>query len=318
MIYAGEVGGMESYMMDYSILPSQSYTPIIYQPILIGAGMSTMGTAWSAYPHIHPECLEIIYVVKGVGEVSISGRRYPVKGGELILYNTNQEHFEDFSSTTEPAVFFHCEFSSLLICGLPLGHICPEGAPPVMPAGRLSDSINRCFEVIFHESCKQKWGYNQIIYARLETLILLVLHLYADYLPAGMVSEAKDTNLASNVKCFIDNNYYRNISLGDLAAAVSASPYYVSHVFSANYGLSPIQYLISRKLGEAKRMLISSSLPIKEIAARLGYKSPSVFTAQFNRHTGISPSQYRMEWKNGKTYNPNNWTEIINPLRLDA
>lgn len=305
--------GVISGLVSFSRLPCHPYTPIIHQPVLTGAGKLDLEPHWKAHPHTHRETVELVFVAQGEGCTSIGGTRFPIAAGDLITYNPGWEHYEDFSRCAQPPLLYHCEFASLHIHGLPPGHMLPDGAPPVMPVGEQRDDMVRCFQVIFHECCRQTFGYEQILYARLETLVLLMMRLYAEFFPLRMIADTGDTNMAIAVKSYIDCNYCRDIHLHDIAAAMSASPYHISHVFTAYYGLSPIRYLIGRRINEAKRMLLSSRLSIKEITARLGYDSISTFTAQFHQHTGTAPSRFRLEGREGRyeADNPNTWTQII-------
>ena len=85
------------------------------------------------------------------------------------------------------------------------------------------------------------------------------------------------------------------------------NPYYLSHVFNDMYNDSPINYLISRRMGEGKRLLINTNMKVREIASLLGYENPNYFTRIFTKTMGESPLQFkRSETKerldmNGKT-----------------
>jgi transcriptional regulator GlxA family with amidase domain len=63
--------------------------------------------------------------------------------------------------------------------------------------------------------------------------------------------------------------------------------------FAAAMGCSPQRYLIQCRLGHAREMLGNTDLPIKTIAAQLGYADVSFFTRQFRALAGVSPAAYR-------------------------
>lgn len=83
----------------------------------------------------------------------------------------------------------------------------------------------------------------------------------------------------------------------DMISSLGISPGYGLEVFRKVYGMSPRQYLSDLKLHEAKVLIAQPDLPLKQIAAILGYSHLSHFSRQFKRWTGMSPLQYRQSKK---------------------
>ena len=69
--------------------------------------------------------------------------------------------------------------------------------------------------------------------------------------------------------------------------------YYLSHVFKREYGISPINYMISRRIDESKYLLAETDLSMSQIAQLLGFSSLSYFSQVFRKTNGISPMEYR-------------------------
>ncbi|MCA8833322.1 helix-turn-helix transcriptional regulator [Hymenobacter pini] len=70
---------------------------------------------------------------------------------------------------------------------------------------------------------------------------------------------------------------------------------YVSDVFSATEGLSLEQYVVRERVEAARRLLRDDCLPVGRIANLLGYSNLGHLSRQFQRETGISPSEYRRQ-----------------------
>jgi transcriptional regulator GlxA family with amidase domain len=79
----------------------------------------------------------------------------------------------------------------------------------------------------------------------------------------------------------------------ELAREAGMPPRTFRRRFSAAMGCSPQRYLIQCRLGHAREMLGNTDLPIKTIAAQLGYADVSFFTRQFRALAGVSPAAYR-------------------------
>jgi AraC family transcriptional regulator len=91
----------------------------------------------------------------------------------------------------------------------------------------------------------------------------------------------------------IDAKLTEDIALEDLASAAAMSPFHFSRSFKRATGLPPHQYLASRRIEMAKALLKTTSLPVAEIAFRVGYQDVSHFTQLFKRMTGATPGEFR-------------------------
>jgi AraC-like DNA-binding protein len=85
------------------------------------------------------------------------------------------------------------------------------------------------------------------------------------------------------------------VHLEDLAKKECMSLSHYTRVFRAVYGMSPRDYLSMLRQREAKKLLLMPSLPISDVAQRIGYANDSDFSRQFKRWTGMSPKVFRLE-----------------------
>ncbi len=93
---------------------------------------------------------------------------------------------------------------------------------------------------------------------------------------------------------FIDEHYpEESISLDRVAKKVNISPNYLSAIFSQEVGQTFIDYLTSKRIDEAKRMLRQTDKRSSEITFAVGYKDPHYFSFVFKKVAGCTPSEYR-------------------------
>ncbi|MBC7960154.1 MAG: response regulator, partial [Vallitaleaceae bacterium] len=104
--------------------------------------------------------------------------------------------------------------------------------------------------------------------------------------------ETKVSNIISEAKKYIDENYNKEIGLTETSEAVSISPQYFSKIFKEELGLNFIEYLTNLRMEHAKRMLKEKKLSIKEICYEIGYNDPNYFSRLFKKNEGISPTEY--------------------------
>jgi AraC family transcriptional regulator of adaptative response / DNA-3-methyladenine glycosylase II len=81
--------------------------------------------------------------------------------------------------------------------------------------------------------------------------------------------------------------------LEQLAARLGVSDRHVRRIFEAEFGVSPVQYLQTRRLLTAKQLLADTDLPITQVALISGYSSVRRFNAAFAGHYGLNPTQLR-------------------------
>lgn len=96
-------------------------------------------------------------------------------------------------------------------------------------------------------------------------------------------------------KCinYIYANLHKRITVTMLAEEVGLNPNYLSRLFVKETGSSINEYIRTRKLETARKMLIFSDYSPAEIAGNLAFPSQSYFTEVFRKHTGMSPAKYR-------------------------
>jgi AraC family transcriptional regulator len=92
---------------------------------------------------------------------------------------------------------------------------------------------------------------------------------------------------------FINDSLDRNITLAEIGTQVEMSPYHFARLFKRSTGIAPHQYVLDRRIERAKTLLSETTLPLAEIAYRLGFASQSHFTALFRRFTSTTPKAYR-------------------------
>jgi AraC family transcriptional regulator of adaptative response / DNA-3-methyladenine glycosylase II len=80
-----------------------------------------------------------------------------------------------------------------------------------------------------------------------------------------------------------------------LAQRLGVTDRHVRRIFEAQFGVSPLQYLQTRRLLTAKQLLADTDLPITQVALISGYSSVRRFNAAFAQHYGLNPTQLRRE-----------------------
>lgn len=89
------------------------------------------------------------------------------------------------------------------------------------------------------------------------------------------------------------NNVQENISVKELAGELNMSPHYFSGLFKRWLGVSFTQFRSLAKINYSLTLLLSTDLPISQIASQLGFNDQAYFTNMFKWYTGITPNHFR-------------------------
>ena len=92
---------------------------------------------------------------------------------------------------------------------------------------------------------------------------------------------------------FIMSNYPEKIKIDALASQIGITRNYLTKSFQKELGVSPQEFLINIRMERAAELLTSTSLPINEVAAKVGYSDALAFSKKFKEEYNLSPKSYR-------------------------
>lgn len=103
----------------------------------------------------------------------------------------------------------------------------------------------------------------------------------------------KNAETLGQVLRYIRENFAQPITLDEVARSVYLSPFYFSHLFMDELGITFMEYLTRVRMEEAKKLLCDKSLSMQAIAESVGYDDASYFSKVFKKNVGVTPNKYR-------------------------
>lgn len=131
--------------------------------------------------------------------------------------------------------------------------------------------------------------------AMLQELLLVLALGEAGHKRSGRTHKKKSENLLDAARDRIEREFHLPLSMAGLAADSGLSRNYFSARFRARFGRTAQSYLLLRRIEAARLLLISTGLPVKEIAFECGIPDPNHFNKQFRQIAGMSPTDYRAQ-----------------------
>lgn len=253
---------------------------------LLYVSSAKYGGDWHSTVHTH-QCSELFYVTGGKGQFQLEEEIYQVEANDLILINPNVNHTE-ISLNSNPL-----EYIVVGMEGLELSTKTEDDLPyRIINCSSLRDTILFYLQTMLREIEEKRNGYETICQDLLEVLMISLNRqpqFSTDFVPI----RKKSSRLSNIVRRYIDSHYTENLSLDSLARICHVSRYYLVHTFTNEYGISPIQYMTSCRIREAKQLLKNDDYSLSFISRILGFSSPSYFSQTFKKHEGLSPNEYR-------------------------
>ena len=251
---------------------------------LIYVSYSKYGKDWKSLKHLHP-FTEIFFVLNGKGKLTIENETFPIKKNDLIVVFPNVYHHEN-SQDDEPLEYVVLGVNDLLFqIDHPLDYLYQN-------FDKDNQDIVYYFSQLLFESKNKDIGYDTVCQKLLELVILKIIRK----INIQLQSKQKSSSVSREIQMichYIDQNFANDITLVSLAHSMKMNKYYMAHEFKKYMNISPIQYLIDRRIEECQSLLKTSSLSIAEISETVGFSSQSYFSQIFKKTIGMTPLQYR-------------------------
>lgn len=236
---------------------------------------------------------ELMWFERSSGVFGLSDRKFLVRNGTLVFIPALQVHtlslnpdgrhlryllqFEaGFSAALAVPPFFHHKDKILMIY------------PDAVTRQQLSS--------LFEWACTFAGNPEQrnLLYKTLSLLMERVFSLSA-HSPALIQPPAGGViyKMHRLLKDIEQNNHWLTTRQASLLCAVSES--YFSRVFKMSFNMTFRDYVLSRKLNQAVRLLLSTRMNIAEIAQRAGFTDSAYFCLRFRQQFGCTPQQFRRQ-----------------------
>lgn len=230
------------------------------------------------------------YLDEGFGRLTIENDNIEVNAGDLIIINSNVGHTLHLDKSISNVKYLGFGIESVSIAGL------DDDESKSINYFHI-DNRNKAlrFEDYF-EDIHREYKSNDIFARSLAnaTATTLVINLLRKYRKDITIKRDKKVNRQIDyIKSYIDSNYNEDIKLEDLSAMAYMNKFHLISEFKQSYRITPIEYLILKRIEIAKSLLISTNHSMEEISAMVGFNSQSYFNQVFKKKAGQTPSQFR-------------------------
>ncbi len=247
---------------------------------------------------------ELVYVDKGVIDITADDRMYQLRQGEMTFHKPGEFHALKANGRIAPnlvIISFDCHARAVRFFADKILKIRGEQkeylSTIVKEAGRaFSSPLSDPYLEVLERSQKPVFGAEQLIKTSLE---MLLISLYrSNFLkpetekPLSVLKDRLDKNIVDDMIEYMNENINYRLEFPDFVKLVNISPTRLKAIFKQKTGMGVIQYFRFLKISRAKLYIRENDYNFTQIAQMLGYDSIHKFSRQFRAVEGMSPREY--------------------------
>lgn len=267
-------------------------------PFTIGTS-TDYNAVMSYHTHFH---YEIYYFHSGKVNYLINDRIYVLEPGDLVLMHGMTLH----KAHVDPSAAYHrttLHFDPYYFKQI----IQPPYAPDLLaPFEKLHNvrlqlrgsdklEVEAALSKLVELNRQGTTYAQQRFQALLLDLLIIISELCRQPMQSIAVFPSSKERHVQDIVSFMEHRFSDDITLEDIQSELHLSKFYLAKTFKEVTGTTIFQYLMQRRIYQAKLELIESDKSITDIGYEVGFKHPSHFSRAFKQHTELTPEQYRKQ-----------------------
>lgn len=272
--------------------------------VLLSAGCATVGTEWN-YRDVCSPFTRLYHITSGSGWLILPDRSIQLSPGHMYVVPAYMRHTNRCDKEMGHYylhVYEHDNGDPLLLTDnwrfpdeLPCNTMC-EGAfrqlVDANPDVSLYNTNPKHYDTKMSFTGMLERSERIPMPARLFNNALISI-IMSQWVMAGTHIGEIGSKRVARARSFISKHLNENISLDRLAENLRMSKHHFCHLFKAETGQTPVNYIRFLRMRKAQMELTHTDRLVKEIAFSLGYEDCNYFIRTFKKETGMTPSTYR-------------------------
>ena len=163
--------------------------------------------------------------------------------------------------------------------------------------GSEKKEINQLAERIVFEDSNNLYAKDLMVHTlTVELMIILARAIRGEWEESLRVKNGKAKELVAIAKQYMDENFDQGITVSEAASYVFLSQGYFTRAFRDDTGISPMNYLMKKRIEKACKLLQNNEIKVSAISLQSGFSSPQRFNVAFRKQMGMTPMEYRKKY----------------------
>lgn len=253
--------------------------------------------------HTH-NFIEMCYVEEGAVEHTVNGQKVRLERGQMVVFLPGTIH--EFTPVPE-VIMSNIIFSPNILKNatimdgnaMEMLSLVARSASGEYNINKLQFSglnmvdIEHIVSKMTEEFGMKRKGYRDVLRSYLD---ILLVHIIRELREADHILSGSSNNfdkVMPRVLAFIEENYDRKLSLGEVAKISFYNPRYFCALFRESVGKTLTEYLSEVRIQKALELLVNTDMAVDDIGYRVGFSDKKVFYKLFKKTTGTTPAQFR-------------------------
>lgn len=242
------------------------------------------------------KCYILISLKKG-STITIDFTVYSIEVDTLYFFNSEQS-FLLHPNSKGKLIYFNAEFYCIafhdneLTCdGVLFNNI--YNTPCIIMNNKDSVLLDSVLSDIKSELSKNDFWVEEMIRTRIKELIIITSRIWLIQNPNQKGLGTTETEISRMFSHLVEDNFFKLHTVADYATLLHMSAKTLNRKIVNEKGISPNALIKNRIILQAQRLLVNTSLTVKEISSQLGYKDQSYFIRFFKSQTKKTPLEFR-------------------------
>lgn len=233
---------------------------------------------------------QLLYIAAGKGYFHIDGKEVIVNAGQMVLYRPKEVQQYEYYGIDQTEVYWV--------------HFTGGDVKNVLRKYGMTDDIrvfyvgtslqySNLFKQMIQELQMRKEDYREMLAYQLSSLFILIHRQLCSTHPKNHPNYL-EKEIEQSITYF-NENYNKDINIAEYAAQQNLSTCWFIRTFKNVTGTTPLNYILSLRISNAKNLLDATDYNITEVSNIVGYDNPLYFSRLFKKQTGLSPSEYRAQ-----------------------
>lgn len=244
---------------------------------------------------------EITMVKAGRGSYTVGERIYPMEPGDMFVFSSNEPHCIT-QADAEGMTILNLQFEPRLLWGAHADRLTEAHAGFCFSHGKDFENriegaanapIGALFDQLRGEFAEGRAEYALGVRSYLNLLLIQLIRNYG-YTHDNIGLSRNQIHAIRRVLEYIDLHLAEEMTLATISERAGISPNYLSSVFHKISGIPLWDYVNSKRIDKACRLLIEEQeLTVLAVAMACGFNNTANFNKVFKKMTGITPSEFR-------------------------
>lgn len=239
--------------------------------------------------HIH-QLLEMVYIIDGEMLIKTRGKRIIAKKGDIALIHPYQPHGY-YTENNQTVKLWMLLFSNALIIDIIKNQTSYKDYQNAVFTP--SNELRAYLESKMFDTHEELIELDQNDALSLKALLYPVFDEYTKKVPVVITTNKNFSSLINATLSFLQNNFYKNISIEDCSMAIGYSRSHVSHSLTQTLGTTFLNLRNSFRLDYAKSLLARNDMSIFRVGLECGFNCQKSFERAFKKSIGLTPKEYR-------------------------